>query len=817
MKTQLGKENIELSTQEYRRLMQELRESSILWETTFDSLSDMMISVHDNDHRIIKANKAFISFVNKPSGEIIGRHCYEIMHHSDCPIAECPHVRSLRSGKVETGKFSDTGAERMLEVSVTPRRSSQGDVIGIVHVVKDVTSRMTAENKIREQNVFLQSLTDDLKKETEKANRTNQAKSRFLATMSHEIRTPLNGVIGMTSLLSATEMTGEQRKYAEIANTSAKALLNLINSILDFSKIEAGKLELETIDFDLRGVMEDVMEVLSVKAYDRKLNLGYVIAPIVPTFVRGDPGRLRQIIVNLVGNAVKFTQHGEVAARVALEAQNDENVTLKFTISDTGVGIPPDRLQEIFEPFGQVDSSTTRQFGGTGLGLTISRQLVAMMGGTLSVESLVGKGSTFRFTAVFEKSTYVPPAPIEPMVDLAGVKILIVDDHEMNRLLMTTFLQELSCRFALAGSAKQAMELFEAAALKNDPFRAAFIEMRLPDGDGVEVGRQIKAAAWAESTKLVSMTSLGGQNDPALLKQAGFSESLFKPVRRAQFIEILSSVLEISKRPEAAHEKNITDISFLKNPAKKLCRILIVEDSNTNQEVLIAILGKLGYAAEIAGNGLEALEALKKRSYDIVFMDCQMPIMDGYQATAEIRKPGSEIINPHVPIIAMTANALKGDREICLSAGMDDYMCKPVDRLTLAEMLDRWTKGSRATVPEKAAREDEDDVFREKEFIGRLMGDRDLAGKIMDKFIHEAPDQMSSLKKSIETGDGSAARFAHTIKGASSNIGAMLLKKPAEEMERLLKEGKAEDALAVYPELEKELENFKTGLKMRGY
>jgi two-component system, sensor histidine kinase and response regulator len=817
MEQRCMKMKTERMIQKYQTLARELRESSILWETTFDSLSEMMITIQDNDFRIIKANKAYTDFIKKPPEEIIGKHCFEIMHATDSPIPECPHCRSIKSGKVESYEWENKEKDRIFEVTVTPRRTFDGSFIGVVHVIKDITDRKRAENKIKQQNAFLQTLADDLKKATEKAERANSAKSRFLATMSHEIRTPLNGIIGMTGLLRSTEMTGEQRKYAEITNTSAIALLNLINDILDFSKIEAGKLQLENIDFNLRSTIEDSMEVLSVKAFDRKLNLGYVIAPIVPSFIRGDPGRLRQILINLVGNAVKFTRQGEVAVHVDLEMETGNSITLKFSVSDTGIGIAQDRLHELFHPFVQGDNSTTRQFGGTGLGLAVSKQLVGLMNGDINVESTLGEGSTFRFTVVFGKSCGDSVALNVETKRFTGEKILIVDDHEMNRILLTTFLQEAGCRYAQAFDAQQAMGLLETAIRKNDPFKAAFIGMQLPDGNALELARAIKASPALNALALVSMLPLGSHDDPNMVRQAGFTEMVYKPIKKSQFLAALSLSLGLPKDTKNDSPSQIANASASPVSIPNSLRILIAEDNETNQEVVLAILRKLGFDAVVVSNGMEAIASLKKTRYDIVFMDCQMPVMDGYQATLEIRKTDPKLFDPHVPIIAMTANALKEDREKCLACGMDDYLCKPIEPTIVADALARWGAERIINIQTKPKSEDTGNVFRENEFLNRLMGDRALGIKIIRKFSSEASDQFKSLKKSLKDNDGAAARLAHSIKGASSNIGAALLQKTAAEIERLCTEGKTSEAAGLYPELERELEELKKILIEKGY
>jgi two-component system, sensor histidine kinase and response regulator len=804
--------------EKYRDLVLRFREASAMWETTFDSLSDLMISIHDREQKIVKINKAFAEFVNKPPEEIIGRHCYEIVHGASSPILECPHCKCMETGKVETLEFQDEKTDRFFEVTATPRRSLDNSLAGTVHVIKDITSRKITENKMREQNTYLQALSDDLKKQTEKADAANSAKSRFLATMSHEIRTPLNGIVGMACLLNETVLNSEQRKYTDIINTSSDVLLSLINDILDVSKIEAGKLVLETIDFDLRDALENAVEVLAIRTLEKKLKIGYVIAPLVPSAIKGDPGRLRQIIINIVGNAVKFTNRGEVAVRVNLDSQNDDDVTLKFSISDTGIGIPQERMNEIFEPFVQGDSSMTRRFGGSGLGLAISKQLVAMMKGVIGVESTIGEGSTFWFTAVFEKQKNQPKHIDNTIYDFGGTKVLVVDDHEINRLHITTLLQENNCRYAPAGKAKEAIELLQKAALKKDPFRLALIEMDLPDMNGEELGKLIKASPDIASTQLISMTALGQKNNPDRLQRTSFFDALYKPVRRSYLIK--SMALAMEKLKQAAQNKSISVISPEKfNPGSY--EILVVEDNATNQAVIIAMLQKLGYKPDLANNGREAVEILKKKSYDIVLMDCQMPEMDGYTATGVIRNPLSGAMNPRVPIIAMTANALQEDRQICISAGMDDYVSKPVQANDLATLLKKWISASPLNVSEKEKNTGdplkEVGCFREKDLLDRLMGDRELAGKIMTTFIREAPDQASALFKALESNNDKAQRLAHTIKGASSNIGAMRIQKVAADMERLIKDGKAKEAATLHPDLEKELVNFKRALMDKGY
>ncbi len=737
----------------------------------------------------------------------------------------------------ETTMKRKNNATVPVHLVVVPCKQTGGAITAFFAFAEDIAERKQAEERLRRAKNDAESMNAQLESAIERANRlafdaeiANIAKSQFLANMSHEIRTPMNAIIGMTGLLLDTTLDAEQREFLDIVRGAAESLLALINDILDFSKVEAGKLDLETLDFDLRSTVEDTMDLLAVKAQDKGLEFACLIHHDVPALLRGDPGRLRQILINLCNNAVKFTHEGEVLVRVTLVAETDARATLHFAVTDTGIGIPQDRIDKLFQSFSQLDASTTRKYGGTGLGLAISKKLSELMGGKIGVESKEGTGSTFWFTLVLDKQPTGARPPERENLELAGQQILIVDDNATNRLVFREQLRSYGCVSDEAASGSEALAKLEEAAARHAPYAAALLDFLMPKMDGAELARAIKNNPAIKDTVLVMVTSRGQRGDAKAAKALGFAGYLAKPVRTAYLRDCL--VMALSHTPmDAMPEEAPLVTRHLVLEERRRIRILLAEDNVTNQKVALLILEKLGYRADAVANGKEAVAALSSVPYDLVLMDVEMPVMDGFEATAAIRKLEKDS-DRYTPIIAMTAHALSGHREQCLQAGMDDYVAKPVHPENLFEAIERQlaaigtvgcrleavgseTVDCRRVLPPASTLQPTESgetlpIFDRIGLESRLGGDKDLAKEIVAVFMTDFPKQIERLRQALRDSDLSAAhRIAHSIKGAAASIGAERLRAIALQAEEQVRSGAFDTAQALTERMEtafKELE-----------
>ena len=769
------------------RTNEQLKEQSRLKQKILDTAATAIFTT-DTKGRITTVNEEFSSTTGFGKKEVIGKQC-DILAGEFCltdfsPINDSEEKQIL---KKRCTIYTKDGRELIVIRNAGAIHDMSGHLAGCVESFVDVT---------------------DLVQAREKAEAANIAKREFLANMSHEIRTPLNGVIGMSELAMATDLDDSQVNLINTIYKEANSLFYLVNDILDFSKIEAGRLELEEVPFDLRMMVEDISNSIAAKAERKGLELISFVSPGIPSQLIGDPYRLRQILKNFTSNALKFTSQGEINIMVKMVEDLKDRVKIHFSVKDTGIGIPKDKQDKIFESFTQADGSTTRQYGGTGLGTTISKQLIEQMGGNLGMESEKGEGSTFWFTIVLRRQTGEEAILPRKEINLADKKVVVVDDNKTNRFIISEYLRFWGCIPVEATDAKEALSILSASVSSKESFDLVLSDVQMPEMNGFEMVQQIRKIDAIKKVPIIIITSIGNHGDGNRCIDLGIEGYLTKPIRQDELYEAMLSVLGLSSSKDVqATAKLVTQHTIAEERRKKI-QILLVEDYPTNQEVATMYLKSGRYNVDLADNGQKAVAAYKRKQYDLVFMDIQMPVMDGFAATAKIRahelELGRQCAQPasRTPIIAITAHAVKGDREKCLAAGMDDYITKPFNQKGLLAMVDKWVMHDCRNNPDMALPtdnviekkvsseecfpKDEDAPINFEKALDEFMGKEVVLRQVIEDFLTNVRTQIKIIRQAISDGDTDAIRReAHSIKGGAANLTANLLAEAALDLEDL--------------------------------
>ncbi len=784
-----------------------------LYKQLVENLNEVVFALDDTG-LITYISPVIENYIAYKPDEIIGKKFSDLVYDEDRSLLENMYEKLVKKQYLLLEYRVRNKKNELFWVRTSCRALVKNKkIVSVCGLMIDITESKKSELEVEKTKKALQTSNTSLKNAINKANQmayhaniASQAKNQFIANISHELRTPLNGILGMVEILLDSKLGDEQKECAEIARESAENLLLIIKNLLDFSKIESGKLNLDKIDFDLRILVNDVINVLKIQAEKKGIKLGYIIDPEVPSLLHGDPGRLRQIFMHIIGNGIKFTEKGSVNVVVKLDYENPTHTSVLIEVTDTGIGISEEEKKYLFKSFSQVDESFTRKYGGVGLGLVISKQLAELMGGNIGVESEKGGGSTFWISAVFERQKNLIQEDDKVLNQLTNQSMLVIAKSPTDRFILRKYLLSFGCMVEAIDFNSKSMEKLYYAKENHKQFKVVIIDSDIINEEGEKLGESIKNDIELNNTILILLTSNGARGDVKRIKKIGFSAYLTKPVKRLMLYNCLVAVLNsIGKN---GLSKIITQHSLAEEEKRKI-KILLTEDNVINQKVVIRILNKYGYVVDLATNGKEAIELVKEKKYNLIIMDIQMPEMDGYAATREIRKIEKEK-GSHTPILALTAYASEDDKKQCIDAGMNNYISKPIQPKEFIQVIEQLLSEHNKMMFLRKPHISENEVFNASVLIKRLDNDIELIEELLSIFYDDVPSYIQRLKQALIMKDfDNAEQLAHTIKGSALNMEAKALKNMANRIENQIVQEDLDIANELINELENEYDRFK--------